>query len=144
MFSLLSNTTSYLFTLAASAKDTSDDHGATAGVAPSMFSAIADVLSLICLIVGLLFFAVGAIGMIRLPDYMNRMHAVSKCSTLGLMSLLLATVLHVESIDMATKALLTLLFAFVATPVGTHVLAKAALNAGEPMWDGTLSNEHED
>jgi|GEM_PF-342823 len=144
MLSLLSSTTTYLFTLAADTAAATDDHSETTSAAPSMFSAIADVLSLICLLVGLLFFAVGAIGMIRLPDYMNRMHAVSKCSTLGLMGLLLATVLHVESIDMATKALLTLLFAFVATPVGTHVLAKAALNAGEPMWDETLSNEHED
>ena len=136
-------TMSGLMNLAA-AKTPASDHGDAAEAAPSMLSALADVLSLVCLVIGLLFFAVGAIGMLRLPDYMNRLHAVSKCSTLGLMGLLLATVLHVESIDMATKALLTLMFAFVATPVGTHVLARAALNAEEPMWDKTLSNEHAD
>ena len=43
---------------------------------------------------------------------------------------------------MTTKALLTVAFTFVASPVGSHMLAKAALAAKAPQWDGTLDDEH--
>ncbi len=103
---------------------------------------LADGLSLVFLIFGLFFLFVGAVGLMRLPDAFHRMHAISKCSTLGLTGLLLAAVFHVGTVDIAAKSALTMIFAFVATPVGTHVLAKAALAARQEFWEGTLSNEH--
>jgi len=40
-----------------------------------------------------------------------------------------------------SKALLTLVFTFVAAPVGSHMLARSAHAAGLEQWDRTLSDE---
>ena len=103
---------------------------------------VADVLALLCLLGGLFFMTVGAIGVLRMPDVYHRLHAASKCTTLGLLGLLLAAVFHVHSLDVITKAVLTVAFTFVAAPVGSHILAKAALADHAPQWQGTLDDEH--
>jgi len=48
-----------------------------------------DLLACLCILAGLFFMLVGAIGIVRFPDGFNRLHASSKCSTLGLLGLLL-------------------------------------------------------
>lgn len=103
---------------------------------------VGDALAMLCLVIGLLFMAVGALGVFRMPDVYHRLHAATKCTTLGLLGLLLAAILHVHTLDVITKALLTVAFAFVAAPVGSHMLAKAALADRAPQWEGTLGDEH--
>lgn len=100
-----------------------------------------DILASLFLMAGLFFMLVGAIGIVRFPDAYNRLHASSKCSTLGLLGLVLAAVFHIGTLTVATTALLTILFAFVATPVGSHILAKAAHVDGLRQWKNTLSDE---
>lgn len=103
---------------------------------------VADALAVVCLLVGLFFMVVGAVGVFRMPDVYHRLHAATKCTTLGLLGLLLAAIFHVHSLDVTTKAVLTLVFTFVASPVGSHMLAKAALADRAPQWQGTLDDEH--
>ncbi|MEX2388915.1 MAG: monovalent cation/H(+) antiporter subunit G, partial [Phycisphaeraceae bacterium] len=85
---------------------------------------------------------VGAIGVVRMPDAYNRLHAATKCSTLGLLGLLLAAVFHLGEAGVLLRAVLTMLFVFVSNPVGAHLLAKAALTVKTPLWEGTLSDDH--
>jgi multicomponent Na+:H+ antiporter subunit G len=103
---------------------------------------VADALAIVCLLGGLFFMSIGAVGIIRMPDVYHRLHAATKCTTLGLVGLLLAAIFHVHTLDVVTKALLTLAFTFVASPVGSHMLAKAALADRAPQWEGTLGDEH--
>lgn len=102
-----------------------------------------EILALVCVVIGLFFMFVGAIGVVRLPDVYNRLHAASKCSTLGLLGLLLGAVFHIGTLGMAAKAIMVVLFAFVATPVGSHMLAKAALRTDTPVWPGTKPENDE-
>ena len=103
---------------------------------------VADALALLCLLGGLLFMVIGAVGILRMPDLYHRLHAATKCTTLGLLGLLLAAIFHVHTLDVITKAILTVVFTFVASPVGSHMLAKAALADHAPRWQGTLDDEH--
>ena len=105
---------------------------------------ILDILTIAALLMGLFFMFVGAVGIVRLPDTYNRLHAASKCSTLGLLGLILAAMFHLGTLPILTKGALAVLFAFVAMPVGSHMLAKAALFARAPQWQGTLGDEHEE
>lgn len=105
-------------------------------------SALADLIAAGCLLFGLFFMFVGAFGIVRLPDTFLRLHAASKCSTLGLIGLLLGITFHLGTGGVAAKALATLVFAFVATPIGSHLLAKAALRRHQPKWDRTVGDEH--
>jgi len=86
--------------------------------------------------------ALGSIGIIRLPDSYHRLHAVTKCSTLGLMGLLLGAMFHLGTPSVVTKGLLIIVFTFVANPVGSHMLGKAALRARFRQWPGTIDDEH--
>ena len=100
-----------------------------------------DVATVLLLGSGLACLLIGAWGVVRLPDAYHRLHASSKCSTLGLFGMLAGAVVHIGTADALIKAALTLLFAVVATPVGSHILAKAAHNTGLSQWDHTLSDE---
>lgn len=102
---------------------------------------LGDILACVFLAAGLFFMFVGAVGVVRFPDAYHRLHASSKCSTLGLLGLLLAAVFHLLTVGVLAKALITILFAFVATPVGSHILAKAAHLDDLKQWDKTLSDE---
>ena len=100
-----------------------------------------DLAALVCLAAGLFFMLVGGVGVLRLPDAYHRLHAASKCSTLGLLGLVLAAMLHIGTLAVVTKSIAVIVFAFVAVPVGSHILAKAAHRDHAPQWGGTLSDD---
>jgi len=106
-----------------------------------IWATIGDIFSIFFALCGIFFMFVGAIGVVRLPDAYNRLHATSKCSTLGIMGLALAAIFHVGTLAVITKALMTIVFAIVAAPVGSHILAKAAHLDGMKPWDRQLSDE---
>jgi multicomponent Na+:H+ antiporter subunit G len=109
-----------------------------------MMSIIIDCIAAVFVLLGLFFFAVAGVGVLRMPDTYHRLHAVSKASTLGLIGLLLGVVIHLGTGGVGLQAITVLIFAFVAGPVGSHMLAKAALRAHHHQWKGTLSDEHAD
>lgn len=100
-----------------------------------------DLFAAAALVGGMFFMFVGAMGVVRLPDAYNRIHAASICVTLGLTGLLAAACLHIGSLPIIAKALATLVFTFVAMPIGSHLLAKAAHHSHLPQWGRTLSDE---
>ncbi len=103
--------------------------------------AAADLIAAALLLGGLLFMFIGSIGVVRLPDGFHRIHAVSVCATLGLTGMLLAACFHIGSVVLISKAVMTIVFLFVAAPAGSHLLAKAAHDADLPQWGKTLSDE---
>lgn len=103
---------------------------------------IMEIFALMFICMGLFFMALGSVGIIRLPDSYHRLHAVTKCSTLGLMGLLLGAMFHLGTPSVVTKGMLIIVFTFVANPVGSHMLGKAALRARFRQWSGTLDDEH--
>lgn len=109
------------------------------------WSGVMDLLAAGSLLLGLFFMVVGAVGVHRMPDAYHRMHAASKCTTLGLTGMLTAACLHLSiegSIDVVTKAIATIVFTFIATPIGTHLLAKAAHKGGAEQWGATRGDEY--
>ncbi len=103
---------------------------------------IQDLFAVVFLIAGVFFTFIGAVGVYRMPDVYHRIHSASKCSTLGMIGLLLAVVFHVASVGIIAKATMVLVFAFVALPVGSHMLAWAGLRTGSRQWRHTLVDEH--
>ncbi|MBG6076532.1 Na+/H+ antiporter subunit G [Polaromonas sp. CG_9.11] len=86
-------------------------------------------LAAVLLLVGAFFLLVGAIGLVRLPDFFMRLHAPTKASTLGIGGLLLASMLLAADQGRAGFAeLLITLFVFVTAPVSANMMAQAALH----------------
>jgi multicomponent Na+:H+ antiporter subunit G len=86
-----------------------------------------DGLSWICLVIGGVFCVVGAVGMLRMPDFYTRMHAASVIETLGAGLILLGLLLQAGFTLVAFKLLLVALLIFFAGPTATHALARAAM-----------------
>lgn len=108
---------------------------------------IIDLFTIGLVLFGLFFMTVGAIGLVRMPDLFNRMHAATKCITLGLAGMLIAAIIVLPTYagtDLAntlTTGALVIIFLFIGNPVGAHLLAKAAHLDKSPQWEGTLSDD---
>ena len=83
---------------------------------------------------GLAFMVITVLGMMRLPDFYSRVHAVSKSETLGITLVLLGLILHEGATLVSLKIGLILVFVAVANPVGAHLLTRAALRTGQMPW----------
>ena len=79
------------------------------------------------LLIGSFFTLVGAIGLVRLPDFFMRLHAPTKATTLGVGGMLLASIAYSISHGVSLHELLITLFLFVTAPVSASLLARAAL-----------------
>lgn len=92
--------------------------------------------------IGILFMLVGSVGILRLPDFYTRTHAVSKSDTLGIIFIILGLAIYEGLNQSSLKLLLVVLFIALANPVGTHALAKAALKKGlKPKLTDEKSNK---
>ncbi|MDP1535371.1 MAG: Na+/H+ antiporter subunit G [Rubrivivax sp.] len=85
------------------------------------------------LVIGGIFILVGAIGMLRFPDFFMRLHAPTKATTLGVGGVLLASVvLGWAHGAYGVHELLITLFLFITAPVSANLMAKAALHLRAP------------
>lgn len=92
-----------------------------------------DMLAALLLVVGGVFALVGAIGLVRFPDFFMRLHAPTKATTLGVGGVLLASmVLGWARGEPAVHELLITLFLFVTAPVSANLMAMAALHLQVP------------
>jgi len=78
---------------------------------------------------GLFFLFVGTFGLLRLPDVYNRLHATTKCDTLGAGLVLLSLALQ-SSLTVGIRLALLIIFILVTNPTAAHVIARAAYKTG--------------
>lgn len=94
-----------------------------------------EILISLLLLTGTFLILVAALGVHRLRDVYSRLHATSKSGTLGLITVLIASVIYFEGIGgHNTKQLLTIAFIFLTVPAGTHMLCRGAFGLGYKMW----------
>jgi multicomponent Na+:H+ antiporter subunit G len=92
-----------------------------------MMALVVAVLSWICLLGGGIFLLIGALGVLRLPDFYTRLHAVSVCDTLGAGLVLVGLMLQGGLSLVTVKLLLMFYFMIFTGPTAVHALAGAAL-----------------
>ncbi|WP_348070306.1 Na+/H+ antiporter subunit G [Polaromonas sp.] len=94
---------------------------------------LAEWLAAAMLLVAAFFLLVGAVGLVRLPDFFMRIHAPTKASTLGVGGILLASMMvSAAQGRIGFAELLITLFVFVTAPVSANVMAQAALHLRVP------------
>jgi len=95
-----------------------------------------DLVSWLCLLGGGLFCVLGAVGLLRMPDFYTRMHAASVIDTLGVGLMLLGLLLQAGVGLVAVKLLMIGVLIFFASPTATHALARAAMVRGlQPLGE---------
>jgi multicomponent Na+:H+ antiporter subunit G len=95
---------------------------------------ILDALAVVLLGAGLFFHGVAALGVLRMPDFYTRLHAVSKAETLGVLLTLAAVALWAGPSLTAVKVIFVALFIFLASPTSAHAIGRAAFRTGQVPW----------
>jgi multicomponent Na+:H+ antiporter subunit G len=89
------------------------------------------------LISGSFFSFVAALGMLRLPDTLTRMHAATKAGTLGTGLILIAVAAFYQEIGITLRALAAIVFLLLTAPVAAHLIGRAAYYSGIKLWKKT-------
>lgn len=82
-----------------------------------------------------------AVGILRLPDLLTRMHASTKAGALGITLMMVAVSLHFTSLVVLAKAIAIILFIFMTAPVAAHAIGRAGYFVGVPVWSKTVKDE---
>jgi multicomponent Na+:H+ antiporter subunit G len=88
----------------------------------------------ILLIAGVAFIAIASLGVARLPDVFQRMHAATKAGGIGT-SLVLLGVIVGGGLARPLTGALTILFMLLTLSVASQLLARAAYMSGAPLRD---------
>ena len=89
-------------------------------------------LGTLLLVGGVAFIVVAGIGVARLPDVFQRMHAATKAGGIGT-SLTLVGVLTIGGVVRPVTGLLTIAFMLLTLSVASQLLARAAYMSGAPL-----------
>ena len=85
---------------------------------------IIDIVSATLLLLGCLMAVTAAIGLVRFPDTLSRMHAATKPQTFGLLLVLLGAMLRLgDNVDVG-MLILAGLFALMTAPVVAHRIGR--------------------
>ena len=87
-------------------------------------------LGLGLLALGTAFQIIGSIGLLRLPDFYSRLHAVTKPDTLGIFLAVLGLAFMSGWQLVSAKLLFGALFIVISSPAASHALGRCALKRG--------------
>jgi multicomponent Na+:H+ antiporter subunit G len=106
-----------------------------------------NIITAIFLILAMIVFTGGAVGIIRFPDFYSRLHPAGKLDTMGiLLSMLGLAVYNLHEFSLGTlltslKLLLIVTFVFITSPTATHAIVDAGVRAGLRPWAKTPDKE---
>ncbi|MDY6764452.1 MAG: monovalent cation/H(+) antiporter subunit G [Halobacteria archaeon] len=109
------------------------------------------VVTSVLIVVGLFFVFAGTLGLLRMPNVYNRLHATTKATTIGASSLLLANMIYLgpAEIDTGLRAVLGIIFLFLTAPTGAHMISRSAQRMGveffgEAEWPPEAEEESDE
>lgn len=105
---------------------------------------IKDILSWVFFIVGAAAIVIGAIGIVRFPDFYTRLHAAGVTDTAGAELITIGMMLQAPNWIVLAKLVFIALFLLLTSPVATHAIAHAAWMVGfKPLQGPDLSYEED-
>jgi multicomponent Na+:H+ antiporter subunit G len=94
-----------------------------------------DIIASLFILMGNIILLIAAIGIIRLPDLYNQIHAVGKAPTLALGLMMIGVSIHFRSFTVLGESIIIIIFIFLAAPVGSQLLARAAYQTKEYCYN---------
>lgn len=99
--------------------------------------AIQDIFSVVFCLVGGFFFLAGTVGMIRFPDAMSRMHALSKADNLGLGFIVLGLSLRSMVLPVIIKLIIIWLMIMLASSTAVYLIGNSILEDEKKAGKGS-------
>lgn len=100
-----------------------------------------ELLGAVFLLLGAMLVLVAAIGLLRFPDVLTRMHATTKAGTLGVGLIAVADMLFFGDVAVVTRSAGIILFVFLTAPIAAHMISRAAYLADVQLWEGTFIDQ---
>lgn len=100
----------------------------------------------VLMVLGGVVFAVGAFGLVRMPDFYSRLAAVTMSGGLAIVLILLGALAHLPSWENAVLALLAILIQLATLGVGGGAMARAgfltdAERSPQTYWDEVYTTD---
>lgn len=87
-------------------------------------STFLDLLTIVFVSVGVFFFVAGTVGLLRFPDTLTRLHALTKADNLGLGLIVIGLLPRVDSPQDALKLILVWALVLVASSNSSQLIAR--------------------
>jgi len=100
-------------------------------------SSTLDLIAAVLLIVSAFLTLAAAVGLVRFPDALARLHAATKPQILGLILLVIALALSVRSGAVLLLLIPVVVFQLLTAPIAAHMVGRAGYRTGE-FNPGTL------
>jgi multicomponent Na+:H+ antiporter subunit G len=99
-------------------------------------SEIVNLIAAIMLFLGSIIALISAIGLIKFQDVFLRSHAATKSSTLSVLLTLVGVIVYFVSAQgyVSVRLILALVFINLTSPVGGHLISRAAYRTGAYMY----------
>ena len=91
---------------------------------------VADIFTVLAVSTGAFFFLAGTVGLLRFPDALTRLHALTKADNLGLGLVVLGLLPRADGALGALKLIVVWLFVLLAGATVAQLLARAGRRAG--------------
>jgi multicomponent Na+:H+ antiporter subunit G len=91
-----------------------------------------DVFTVLAVSAGGFFFLAGSVGLLRFPDTLSRLHALTKADNLGLGLVMIGLLPRAESLLAALKLVFVWLLVLLASAMVSQMIARVAPRGGSP------------
>lgn len=78
---------------------------------------------------------IAAIGMLRFPDLLSRLHAATKPQVLGIILMMNGLALSLESWQVGWKVLPVIVFQLATAPIAAHMVGRAGYRTNKARFD---------
>lgn len=92
-----------------------------------------DILVCVLLLIGSTLMLFAAIGMVRFADVLCRAHALTKATTFGICTMLIALWVSLNDDVTGLKLLLVICFSMLTIPLATHLIALLVYRLHKPL-----------
>lgn len=93
-----------------------------------------EIIVAVLLLLGSGFAVIGALGLLRMPDVLIRMHASTKIGTLACGLVMAAAAVAFQDASIVVRAVLIVLFILLTAPIASHMIGRAAIASGVKLW----------
>lgn len=91
-----------------------------------------DIFTVIAVSVGAFFFLAGTVGLLRFPDALTRLHALTKADNLGLGLIVLGLLPRTDGLLGASKLIVVWLLVQLSSAMVAQLIARVARRSGQP------------
>ena len=95
-------------------------------------SLLLDLWTIVAVSAGVFFFLAGTVGLLRFPDTLTRLHALTKADNLGLGLVVFGLLPRVSSPLAGLKLVCVWLLVMLAGAIGSQLIARVARRSGPP------------